>query len=33
MLRTASGAHPQAQEIAIPLEEEFKRLGLLWNTL
>ena len=29
MLRTASGAHPQAQEIAIPLEEEFKRLGLL----
>lgn len=29
MLRTAKGAHPQAQEIAIPLENEFKQLGLL----
>jgi thymidylate synthase (FAD) len=29
MLRTAKGAHPQAKEIAIPLEEEFKRLGLI----
>lgn len=28
-LRTALGAHPQAQEIAIPLQEEFKHLGLL----
>ena len=28
-LRTAHGAHPQAQELAIPLEEEFKHLGLL----
>ena len=29
MLRCAPGAHPQAQEIAIPLEQEFKHLGLL----
>lgn len=29
MLRTAKGAHPQAQEIAIPLKEEFKILGLI----
>jgi len=29
MLRCAPGAHPQAQEIAIPLEQEFKQLGLL----
>lgn len=28
-LRTAVGAHPQAQELAIPLEEEFKKLKLL----
>ena len=28
-LRCAPGAHPQAQEIAIPLEQEFKHLGLL----
>ena len=28
-LRTAPGAHPQAQELAIPLQEEFKHLGLL----
>ena len=31
-LRTAKGAHPQAQEIAIPLQEQFKQLNLiLWN--
>lgn len=29
LLRCAPGAHPQAQEIAIPLEQEFKRLGLI----
>jgi thymidylate synthase ThyX len=29
MLRCAPGAHPQAQEIAIPLEQTFKKLGLL----
>ena len=29
MLRTAKGAHPQAQELAIPLEQEFKKLDLL----
>lgn len=29
MLRCAPGAHPQAQEIAIPLEQEFKHLGLI----
>jgi thymidylate synthase (FAD) len=28
-LRTAQGAHPQAQEIAIPLKQEFKKLGYL----
>ena len=28
-LRTAVGAHPQAQELAIPLQEEFKRLNLI----
>ena len=28
-LRCAPGAHPQAQEIAIPLKEEFRQLGLL----
>lgn len=28
-LRTAQGAHPQAQEIAIPLKEEFIKLGLI----
>lgn len=28
-LRTAIGAHPQAQEIAIPLEQKFRQLGLL----
>ena len=28
MLRTAKGAHPQAQELATPLYEEFKKLGL-----
>ena len=28
-LRCAPGAHPQAQEIAIPLEQEFRHLGLL----
>jgi thymidylate synthase (FAD) len=26
-LRTATGAHPQARELAIPLQEEFNRLG------
>lgn len=29
MLRTASGAHPQAQELAIPLQEKFKELNLI----
>ena len=29
MLRTASGAHPQAKELAIPLQEEFKKLNLI----
>lgn len=29
MLRCAPGAHPQAQEIAIPLQEEFRKLELL----
>ena len=29
MLRTAKGAHPQAQELAIPLEQEFKKLKLV----
>lgn len=28
-LRCSKAAHPQAQELAIPLEEEFKHLGLL----
>ena len=28
-LRTASGAHPQAQELAIPLHNEFQKLNLL----
>lgn len=28
-LRTASSAHPQARELAIPLEEEFKSLNLI----
>lgn len=28
-LRTASGAHPQAQELAIPLKEKFKELNLI----
>jgi thymidylate synthase (FAD) len=28
-LRTASNAHPQARELAIPLEEEFKSLNLI----
>lgn len=28
-LRTATGAHPQAQELAKPLEDEFKRLNLI----
>lgn len=28
-LRTATGAHPQAQELAIPLREKFKELKLL----
>lgn len=28
-LRTAKGAHPQAQELAIPLQEEFKNLRLI----
>ena len=28
-LRCAKGAHPQAQELAIPLEQEFKQLGLI----
>lgn len=28
-LRTASNAHPQARELAIPLKEEFKRLKLI----
>lgn len=29
MLRTAKGAHPQAQELAIPLEQEFKKLNYI----
>lgn len=29
ILRTDKGAHPQAQELAIPLQEEFKRLNLI----
>ena len=29
MLRTAKGAHPQAQELALPLEQEFKKLNLI----
>ena len=28
-LRTASSAHPQTRELAIPLEEEFKKLNLI----
>lgn len=28
-LRTDKAAHPQAQELAIPLEEEFKKLNLI----
>lgn len=28
-LRCSKAAHPQAQELAIPLEQEFKHLGLL----
>lgn len=28
-LRTAHGAHPQAKELATPLQEEFTNLGLL----
>ena len=28
-LRTAPNAHPQARELAIPLEEEFKKLKLI----
>lgn len=28
-LRTSSSAHPQARELAIPLEEEFKKRGLI----
>lgn len=28
-LRTAKGAHPQASEIAIPLQEKFKQLNLI----
>lgn len=28
-LRTASGAHPQASELAIPLQEEFKKLNFI----
>lgn len=29
MLRTAKGAHPQAQELAVPLEQEFKKLNFI----
>jgi thymidylate synthase (FAD) len=29
MLRTAKGAHPQAQELVLPLQEEFKKLKLI----
>lgn len=29
ILRTDKGAHPQAQELAIPLQEEFKKLNLI----
>ena len=28
-LRTDKAAHPQAQDLAIPLEEEFKKLNLI----
>ena len=28
-LRCSKAAHPQAQELAIPLEEEFKKLNLI----
>ena len=30
-LRTAKGAHPQAQELAIPLQEEFKKIKFNLN--
>jgi hypothetical protein len=31
MLRTAKGAHPQAQELAIPLEKYFKVSTIIDN--